>query len=56
MYWVDGQEINSLIYIYNNVFGEKDKGIFISVGALTIFLLIFIVILMINASTNKNIK
>jgi hypothetical protein len=56
MYWVDGQEINTLIYIYKNVFGEKDKGVFISVGALTIFLLIFIVILMANASTNKKIN
>ncbi len=53
MYWIDGKEKNPLIYIYNNVFGEKDKGIFISVGILTIFLLIFITILMANASATS---
>lgn len=53
MYWIDGKETNPLIYMYNNIFGEKDKGIFISVGILTIFLLIFITILMANASATS---
>ena len=56
MYWVDGQEASTFTYIYKSMFGEKDKGIFIIVGILASFLIVFIIILMANASPSRSFK